>query len=349
MLKYHVMEKSATEQWIQLANDNPLRFRKEILPIEKGWQKDGQALSFDEEFVDTVVSETTRLLESGVKSPLVLTHDGQEPYGQVVRLEKSDNDRGGKSMFAVVDFENVEMAIKGRSNDVSVFIPPKTVDGKGNSYTRALQHLALTPYPVVHGMDRWQAIAASFSTSKGPQEMKLSDLAKLVDAKHVEGDDAATTTNIEKSIKALKDKSTTCDKLSLDFNKFKEENKKEETLSVSALMLSTVKTSRDTILDQLVKDEKLDASSRDKLSAKYCSDEGLTLCMSQDKKDDFDFVVGLLGSNSAIKFSGRNSDATIDEQVRLALHDGKPEGDSPVVKLAKERATAATGVATVTS
>ena len=301
--------------WISLSKESPLRYRKEILPIEAGWEKDGEELPLTSEFADKMISETNRMIGNSVKSPVVLSHEGNEPFGQNIRLERGDNGRGTESVFSVIDFNDEASRDRAMTNDVSVFVPPVRMDGKGNSYVRAMEHLALTPYPVVHGLDKWQPLAASFK--QGTKSMDLSPLLTALGVKKGD-DDKATMSALVGAIKELK---TTKKKVAV-----RASLKDPEPVKIPALMLSSVKAGRATVLKQLVSDGRISPATNDKLAAKYCSDEYLTLSLSKDVSDDFDFVVEQFGANTVLELSGKSAGDEIGEAIKLAMHPNGPDG-----------------------
>lgn len=157
--------------WILLDKKHPLKWRKEVLPVGH-WEKldeNGEGLSFDadEKLLSHLVDSVNKLRSNGVTIPYAKSHDGWElaenKYGEIVGASVGRNSRGKKSFFVDVLFDSESAAKECTKTDSSVGIPDKFFDGAGNEYHHPLRHVAATNAPVIPGLGRWQAIAASFA------------------------------------------------------------------------------------------------------------------------------------------------------------------------------------------
>lgn len=157
--------------WILLDKKHPLKWRKEVLPVGH-WEKldeNGEGLSFDadEKLLSHLVDSVNKLRSNGVTIPYAKSHDGWElaenKYGEIVGASVGRNSRGKKSFFIDVQFDSESAAKECTKTDSSVGIPDKFFDGAGNEYHHPLRHVAATNAPVIPGLGRWQAIAASFA------------------------------------------------------------------------------------------------------------------------------------------------------------------------------------------
>ena len=157
--------------WILLDKKHPLKWRKEVLPVGH-WEKldeNGEGLSFDadEKLLSHLVDSVNKLRSNGVTIPYAKSHDGWElaenKYGEIVGASVGRNSHGEKSFFIDVLFDNEAAAKECTKTDSSVGIPDKFFDGAGNEYHHPLRHVAATNAPVIPGLGRWQAIAASFA------------------------------------------------------------------------------------------------------------------------------------------------------------------------------------------
>ncbi|KKN74309.1 hypothetical protein LCGC14_0392480 [marine sediment metagenome] len=143
------------------------RFKKEIIrdgtythPVHD-W-----TLKVDESRRESWKQSADKMISNGVAIPIPISDNEnhhevtpQNTGGYVVGLE---ND--GESLYAICEMIG-EDAIKAVArNDVSVFIEQGFKDGKKRSYGEAITHVALTPTPIVPGMDGFIKIAASLSS-----------------------------------------------------------------------------------------------------------------------------------------------------------------------------------------
>lgn len=109
--------------------------------------------------MERVVASTNRAIENGVAIPVP---DGHSDLS-------AKNNHGWAKNFRVVDdaiVADVELIgdqADGLSQraDVSIFLDPDFRDGKGNSYGETITHVALTPTPVVPGLDGFIPVAAA--------------------------------------------------------------------------------------------------------------------------------------------------------------------------------------------
>lgn len=103
---------------------------------------------------------------NGIEVPMPLNHteDPEARRATVVDFEIDKNDRGIDSLFTVFKFKNEEAEKNLKDTGVSIFVPPKFVDGKDKEYIYPIRHVAFTDYPVIPGLAKMQplAIAASY-------------------------------------------------------------------------------------------------------------------------------------------------------------------------------------------
>jgi len=118
-----------------------------------------------------------RMTGAGVRVPLPKGHsyDAADNQGYLIGLE---ND--GTTLWGVLEFIGEEaIALAYRTQQVSISINPEFVDGKGTNYGEVIEHVALTPYPVVPGQADFKAIAASLVPPKGDEAMTKEQLDKF--------------------------------------------------------------------------------------------------------------------------------------------------------------------------
>jgi hypothetical protein len=110
--------------------------------------------------------DTTQLmLANGVEIPIPLGHTNEPTatQGQVVGSRIGKNARNEDALFLKTQFKDARAAEIAKNADVSVYVPHKFIDGKGRTYVRPIRHLAITAYPTIPGLGKYQAIAASFT------------------------------------------------------------------------------------------------------------------------------------------------------------------------------------------
>ena len=164
------------------------------------------------------------LLANGIEIPVPLEHtsDPTKNRGKVVGARVAENSAGKKALFTKIKFNDAEAAKLKDSADISIFVPPEFTDGLGRIYRRPIRHVALTNYPTIPGLGKFQPIAASFTPgqqmqlqgNKGQQTFQppaapsaLLPLAQQLGVPNPETlDDAAITTAIVGVFQLMKDK-----------------------------------------------------------------------------------------------------------------------------------------------
>lgn len=138
----------------------------------KGWAKTGKAM-----------------LAAGVRIPIVCDHSekARDAVGNVIDF-KAD----ASGLLSLCQFIGPDAPLLAARNDVSVGIREKFIDGSGRDWGDAITHVALTPVPVVGGLDPF--IAASRSDDSDPVLLKLK-AASRVAADDVPASIPATTPN----------------------------------------------------------------------------------------------------------------------------------------------------------
>lgn len=323
--------------WISFSTkDHPLRLKKEIMTIGI-WKKGDQEIDFSLDFANHLVSSHYEMLEAGVRTPLVLSHKGDSAYGDLVDVMIEKNPKGKDAIFGIFDFKDEAAYNEAKRNDVSVYIPPKRLTGTGKEYLRVLEHVALTPWPVVPGLADWEAIAASLQFA---QEKTTVDLEELISLLEVEVPDGASEETqwalIVNAVKALKKQ--------VDGDPASEEDAgagdKPPALPVAAswnppkALVNQVRDARIIKLDALVSGECITPAVRDELAKDFATDEVVALSMKDDKADDgFDKLVARLAKNKVTPKRG----AFDVDHIEMS-HDGNGEKLSGLKADAKKRA-----------
>jgi hypothetical protein len=153
-----------------------LLFEKEVIySFDKFVRDDGETPRVEFGIDGSVLKhfhDTTQLmLANGVEIPIPLGHtnDPTATQGQVVGARIGKNRRNEDALFLKTKFKDANAAAIAKNADVSVFVPHEFTDGKGRKYQRPIRHLAITAYPTIPGLGKFQAIAASFVPGQPPQ------------------------------------------------------------------------------------------------------------------------------------------------------------------------------------
>lgn len=280
------------------------------------------------------------MLAEGIVIPVPTEHteDVEKRRGTCEELEVATNSKGLPALFGYFSFRDDEAAKLAKTADVSIYVPPEYTSGKGTRYVRPITHVALTDYPVIPGLGKFEALAASQEVIS----MSLASLAEKIKLPVADKEDAeieaaiATrfnelVTEVENLQKQLKEKS----------KKPEEELEEVEASFVSPTMRKMAKENRQNKLDTLVSQGKITKAVSDKLAAKYCTDDALTLALSSKQEnfdDGFDSTIEALKDNApSIEFRERTKGQTI---ALGNANIGKSD-ENPLLKNAQARAEAA--------
>jgi len=241
--------------------------------------------------------------EHGIEVPVPVDHtnDPEKCRGKVVNMEVARNRNGLPALFGFVEFAEGAESLAATA-DVSVYVPPEFTDGEGRAYHRPIRHVALTNYPVIPGLDNFEAIAASL-VNEGDDEM-LKDLAKKLGIDL--SDDTSDTdagTKIVSTVKSLRDKISGLEKQVADLKKTPDKKEDKEPVKIAASLVNMAKDLRNTKLDRLVEQGRITPAVCDKLKLQFTSDDALQLSLaSEDGKDDaFDNVFAALSLNEPLE------------------------------------------------
>ena len=299
-----------------------------------------QAFEVDKALLDHWNRTGATMLSNGVEIPLPIEHtkDPEARRGSVVGFERGEDEDGRDSIFGLIAFRDAEAEKLANSANVSVFVPPESEDGKGNTYHRPIEHVALTDYPVLPGLKKFEPIAASRIVTKPetepepkpePKKMKLSALAAKLGVKiEDDADDSKIGSAIVAAFSALKKKTTP--------------EPKPKPVPVAAGMISMAKDARELKLSRLVETGRITPAVKDKLAEIFTPKERLTLALSHTdadtSADDFDALVLALTENEPTKLAEQTSP---QGALALSREDLEDETKNPLLRNAAARAEAA--------
>jgi len=316
-------------------------YRKELLPVGK-FRKASDDLDFEItlDFLKHLSKTTSEMLADGITIPLVNGHKGESAYGQIIKMSTDDEKQ---TSYVDIEFSDDDCRKEALRNGVSAFIPPEFVDGKGRAWKRPLRHVASTAYPVIHGMSEWETISAAFNGPLGPEsnskrtnKMLVDDLCGALGLSF----DADTEANVKED-KIVDDITKICEsslELSETVVQLREENatlrseSKKSEVNYPDELVSQIGDARKAKIDLLLSNENITPKVRNTLVKKYCNKDIVSISLSDNDSDDFNFVMSTLSDNIAVGKSGK-------KVLKLAHNsDEWGDGDSPLVAAAKAKA-----------
>lgn len=322
---------------LQLASDDAdgLTYWKEMIYTGdfKKWDKQtGEVVlefSVEPERLDHWDKTIKAMLANGIEIPVPNVHSEmvEARRGSLVDSRRQKNSKGLESLFGKFKFKDKEAAKLAASADVSIYADTEFVDGKGNYYYQPIRHVALTDYPVIPALEKFQAIALSFDEGKKKMDMRAL-AAKLGIAKEIP--DAELEAAIEKAIDELT--------AAVDEGGETPPAPKEIAASHSPLVLSLVAENRQSKIDSLLTAGNITPAQATKLSATFCKPEALKLSMNAEGKavDGFDVTIETLKMGTPNK----TGEKTGGQILKLSNAD-QASDKSPAVKNAEKRAAAA--------
>jgi hypothetical protein len=120
----------------------------------------------------------------GLKVPIPLEHTANPERNRatVIDMMYKPNSKGIPATFARIKFRDLEAAKMAQTTDVSIFVPDQIHNGtKNKSYRRAIEHVALTDYPVINDLEPFKPIQFSLKsgtdTDTEDDDVNLRELA----------------------------------------------------------------------------------------------------------------------------------------------------------------------------
>ena len=292
---------------------DPLVFEKELIHAGK-FIKAGKPFAITEQALHHWQRTHAQMLSNGltVPTPVEHTEDPEKRRGSITEMRVGVNKKGLAALFGKFKFNDAEAARLASSADVSIFVPPHIVDGKGNEYTSPIKHVAFTDYPVIPGLEPFSPLAASLYT--GAFAMDEED---LMDGEVGDDDEAAEGESEGTSLQSLAarlgidvqgmDDQGIEDSIVELFDELTQEDAAENSAvnmpgPVAASFTRLLKENRENKLRGLVSAGHLNKAACDRLVAKHCEETALQLSFADDAADeDFDALIGALSLNTAYR------------------------------------------------
>lgn len=151
------------------------KFRKELIRTGKFTHPvTGQDFQIDGKWLDNAESQFKKMVAAGVKVPVMSGHSFSADDARGGAL---DIFREGDSLVGIMELVGEDGISAAGRNDVSIFAEPSFKDAHGNEYPWAIQHVALTPVPVIPGMSGFVSLAASRDGNKGKDDVPVFRLS----------------------------------------------------------------------------------------------------------------------------------------------------------------------------
>lgn len=245
------------------------KYKKQLIKIGHYVKEStGQILDVTIDLLTHFVNEFNRYVGNGNKVSIPMGHErvGLPEYNQGWLREMSIQDG---SLFGVMELQNPDLA---QTNDVSICIEKEVTDGKGNKYSSIVTHVALTPTPLVPGLENFTVLSLSVGENTMEFLKKLAEKLGLKDAT----EDAVMLALDKKIVPPQEDN---------DSNPL-------------VMLFSENRVNK---LNTLVKGGIITPAVKDAIIAKYVTPESIALELNNGVKDDFDFICKILMENRPVK------------------------------------------------
>lgn len=324
---------AAKTPW-QMSKDGKNRFRKELIYVgDFTIPREGEEplrFSVDKAMLDHWVTTFAEMKADGIDVPAPKEHttDPELRRGTMVDIELAINDKGLDAVFGIFEFKDESAEQLAKSTNVSVFVPP-VFEQNDKTYVRPIRHVALTDYPAIPGLEKFEAVAASLVPFKEPIEMSvMSDLAGKLGI-NVEDEDKAAGLIVE-TVKSLRTKITELEKA---VKENPPKKKEEDRPKIAASLLTLGRESRQHKLAALVDAGKILPAVKDKLAIQYCSDETIAASLADGAAPDgFDATIAALCENDAvISLSEKTGAQVLKDEDNPLLKDAENRKEPAVL------------------
>jgi hypothetical protein len=348
-----------TSAFLSLSDDKPehngLLFEKELVYEGQFVKDDGKSerleFAVTKPIIDHWKETADSMLANGVRIPMPIDHttDPHKKRAELVGTRVGVNKRGKASLFGKVLFDTPENARLAASSDVSIFVTHEATDGHGKKYLRPIRHVAFTDYPVIPGLEKFQAIAASLI---GDLDMAspLLALAQQLGVPQAETMDDAGLTNAIVTLFKTKTGPQAQPQAGQQMPGMQPQGMQPQHQlppRMAASLTKILKDGRQSKLESLVAKGNITKATCDELSKEWCGDKSLTFALSlsltsgdetADATDDtaFDNLCIALSHNVAMQFDEKTG-KQLQLQNGLALSHTAAQVN-PLVADAERRA-----------
>ncbi len=240
------------------------------------------------------------------------------------------------ALFGFVEFNDAKTAEQNKHNNVSIFAPSESKDGKGNTYVDAIRHVALTDYPVIPGLGKFDLVLSFV-----PGNKNMDKIAELLGIDPKAPDlEAALETAITALLAKVKEGSK---------EPTPEPDKKpvEAALpaGVAASMSNMVVNARNATIDSLVAGAYLTPASAKIYKTQFCDNKSLELSLTTtgDVGDNvFDNTIAAIKANGKVLALGEKTGAQLPPGLQLSGDEIFDSEKNPLLASADRMAKAAT-------
>lgn len=357
----------------QLSDEKERLYRKELIHVGD-FVASNLRFSVTEAMLRHWQSTFAQFSSNGIEVPMPVEHtvDPEKRRGTIVGMDVAVNKRGQLALYGTAKFRDPEAEKLAASANVSIYVPAHFKDGEGREYEQPITHVALTDYPVIPGLEKFEALAAShvivLKLSQGDFTLDITKLNAAIEAVTAA---ATAATEGQKTLTALaknpmdeqtqqaaRDAAAACKEataaasgaldamLGTGEPAKPEPPKKDpeppkpgepEPPKIAASMINMLRDNRGMKIDNLVREFRITKAVADDLKKTHCSDQALSLSLS-GSADSFDSLVSALAKNEPVLSS---REKTGSQAVRLS-HVVDPS-TNPVIRDAEERARRAAG------
>ncbi len=322
-------------------------YEKELIYVGN-FQDGTKKFSITENDLNGWVNTFKRMESNGIEVKVPSTHSFKpdDERGTIVGLEVKKNKEGIPALYGKIKFfDNIDVTPYINS-DVSIEVPDKIVDGKGNVYKYPIRHVALTSYPVIpklgkflslsliqegeNQMDILKAIAEVLGitvTDQTEETLRTQILDALKPAMTEEG----IADVVEKVAEAIVANELVLSKLKLALAESPKENhsvivddpeKKELQLSLAKL----TSENREVKIESLVREGYMTPAAATIAKKQFAN--GSVLSLSQDVNQNFDNFIELTKANGKVidmkeRTSGQVLSCSMDVQNNPLLADAE--------------------------
>ena len=269
-----------------------LLFRKEI--VRSGSYHDPKSDSWydiSDKDLDHWAEQFEQFRDAEIRVPILKdqNEDSESALGEVVGMERVDD-----KLFAYLKYADEEAAKIALRNDVSIYSPRTSKKSDGKEYSFPIEHVAVTPFPVVRGLGGHEAIAASLSDPSQRSEPNMDQLQLIADVIGLKFDDGI-------------DDDAKIEKIGGHFEKQKEviasltpkdEFKFSITEGPGQSLAKQIKSNTKTQVEAFVKAGKLSTPAAEDLLKLSTSDEALTFAINGEHSLPLDQVFDLIDKNT---------------------------------------------------
>ncbi len=276
----------------------PRRMMRKVAIRVGDFEADGKKLAVSESDLKHWSATFRKMKAAGIDVPLCSDHDmaASDTLGQVHDLEVV-----GDELIATVEVIGEKAIESALRNNCSIYAPVKFKAGDGQVYEQPILHLAVTPYPLIPGLGRFQPIAASNVRRLSKEANAMDKFAQRIARVLNLGEDADEEKVAEMVDELVKKVDDLTEKVAAaaekpDEGKEDDEEKEKELSAMKAEVVASRRETRELKLAHLVADGKLSAAARDKIRKQFVTDATLETFGA----DGFDLVCSVIAENTVL-------------------------------------------------